>query len=390
MLFNSISNNCSHYRDVRFAHQGAKMRITKEDVLQRAEPLAADVAPDGAGIASIVPVTLRHVLREAARQGLDTADLCQGLGFSAPDLESEGFGVSSAQCVWVIRRVLHQLQRPTLGLQLGAAVNVVSWGPVSLGYMASATSRELLDFAIVFQHAAGRLPTLRGETLNESFRLIAQAHFHDRDVAAFLVDETFAALVQICRQVVGPHFNPQQVDLVIERPVHGAVYEDVFRCPVRFGRAENRVYFPAEPYAVRTADRLALQQVARWLTPEGEARPEPSELESAVIQAIRRDLAHPMPLSDIAASLNISERTLRRRLVGLGYSYAALLNEERKSRALSLITHSTRTIHEIALECGFADGRTLQRAIKRWTGYSPTGFRQQSRPGPDSLRGAAS
>lgn len=364
------------------------MRTTKENGLRRREPSAADAAPDGAGIATILPVTLRHVLREAAHQGLDTAALCKGLGFSAPDLESEDFCVSSTQCVWVIRRVLHQLQRPTLGLDLGMGVNVVSWGPVSLGFMASASSRELLDFAIAFQHAAGRLPTLRGEKLNESFRLIAQAHFHDRDVAAFLVDETFAALVQICRQVVGPHFNPQQVDLVIERPVHGAVYEDVFRCPVRFGRAENRVYFPPEPYAVRTADPLALKQVTRWLMPGGEARTEPSELETAVIQAIRRDLAHPLPLSEIAASLNTSERTLRRRLVGLGYSYAALLNEERKSRALSLITHSSRTMHAIALECGFADVRTLQRAIKRWTGYSPTGFRKRSRLEPDSLRGA--
>jgi AraC-like DNA-binding protein len=363
------------------------MRITTDTGLRREAPSGVACPPDGAGIASIIPITLRQVLREAARQGLDTAALCLGLGFSARDLESGEFCVSGAQCAWILRRVLHQLQHPTLGLELGTGVNLVSWGPVSLGYMASASSRELLDFAIAFQHAAGRLPTLRGESLDNSFRLIAQAHFHDRDVAAFLVDETFAALVQICRQVVGPHFNPRQVDLVIERPTYGVIYEDVFRCPVRFGRAENRVYFPLEPYAVRTADRLALQQVTRWLTPQGEVRAEPCELETAVIQAIRRDLACPQPLSEIAASLNTSERTLRRRLVGLGHSYSALLSEERKSRALSLITHSSRTMHEIALECGFADGRTLQRAIKRWTGYSPTGFRKRSSTDPGSLRG---
>ena len=327
----------------------------------------------------LCPITLRHILRECARAGLDTAALCQGLGFVPDDLESVGFRVSHAQCAQLIRRVLMRLRSPALGLQFGASVNMVSWGLACLGFMASASSRELLEFAIAFQRAAGRLPVLRGEERGQHFCLVGQAHFHDKDVAAFLVDETFTALVQICRQVVGPHFNPRQVDLVIERPVHGAVYEDVFRCPVRFGQVENRVYFPAEPYAVRTADARVMREVRRQLAPATEEDAAMSELQAAVVLAIRRNLAGPPPLAELAASLHTSERTLRRRLAALGQSYASLQAEQRRARALSLITHSSRSVQEIALECGFADARTLQRAVKRWTGCSPTEYRRRSR-----------
>lgn len=356
------------------------MRSKDENFLYR-RPSSPDDCLHGSPESGVLPVTLRHLMREAVRCGLEPAALCEGLGFFPSDLESEGFRPSSQQCTQVIRRVLRLLPRPALGLDLGASVNMVSWGLMSLGFMASGSSRELLDFAIVFQRAAGRLLVLSGEERDQNFCLIAKAHFHDEWIASFLVDETFAALVQICRQVVGAHFNPCQVDLVIERPTHGSLYEDVFRCPVRFGRAENQVHFPLKPYAIRTADALVLGQVMHLLTlAEGKATV--SEVEASVIQAIRRDLANPSPLSAVAASLNTSERTLRRRLTGRGQNYAALLDEERKSRALSLITHSSRSMREVALECGFADVRTLQRAIKRWTGQSPTGFRKQSRSVP--------
>jgi AraC-like DNA-binding protein len=328
-------------------------------------------------IARVAPVTVRHAMRQAARRGVEATALCAGMGFVPADLDSEDFQLSAAQCARLIRRLLCLLSRPALGLELGTEVNMVSWGAASLGFMACATSRALLDFVVASQRASGRLILLRGEARDGSFGILADAHFHERDVATFLVDETFAALTQICRQVVGPHFNPLRVDLMIERPAHAFAYEQAFRCPVRFGRAEHALWFPAEPYAVRSADALVLRQVERWLAPaEGGADVAVPELEEAVLRAIRRDLAHPPSLGEIAASLGVSERTLRRRLSDLGHTYAALLDQERKARALALVQHSSRATQAIAAACGFADTRTLQRAIKRWTGRTPTDFRR--------------
>ncbi|ARP96514.1 AraC family transcriptional regulator [Bordetella genomosp. 13] len=333
--------------------------------------------PDTAAPADVVPVTLRQVLSEVARQGGAPEALCEGVGFMPADLESEDFMVSEPQCAQIIRRALRMLQRPTLGLELGVRVNLVSWGPIGLGFMASGTSRELLDLAVSFQRAAGRVPVLRAEEMKHSYCLVARAHRHGREVATFLIDETFAAMGQICRQVVGNHFNPRQIDLVTDRPSYGAVYEEVFRCSVRFGQAENRMYFPLEPYAVRTADARVLRQVVKWLAPAGEQWQGPSTvLETTVLQTIRRDLANPPRLGEVASLLHTSERTLRRRLADAGHSYAALVDQERKARALQLIEHSSRAMRDIARECGFTDVRTLQRAIKRWTGLSPTALRR--------------
>ncbi|WP_233233832.1 AraC family transcriptional regulator [Bordetella sp. LUAb4] len=331
--------------------------------------------------ADIAPVTLRQLMADALRGGHDPAVLCDGTGFQPEDLYDADYRVSRAQCAHVIRRALRLLGRPALGLELGAAVNPASWGLVSLGFMTCRNSRELLDFAIEHQHECGRLLSLHGEDQPQTWCLVGRSHFHERAVDSFVVDHIFAAMAQICRQVVGDLFNPRLVELASERPSYGAVYEHVFRCPVRFGAARNRLHFPRDPYAVRSADAVVLAQVRRDLAARADRRPVPSELHALVAQAIRKDLAAPMALGAVAASLHTSERTLRRRLEEQGLTYAGLLEEERRARAMALLTQSSRNVQQIAAECGYANARTLQRAVQRWTGLSPTGLRRRSRAG---------
>ncbi len=329
--------------------------------------------------ADIQPVLLRQILAEAVRAGLEPAALFDGAGVRSEDLHDGDFLVSRVQCAQVIRRALHMLGRPALGLELGAAVNPASWGLVSLGFMTCADSRELLDFAIEHQHDGGRLLQLHAEDLSQTWCLVGRSPYTERLVDTFVVDHLYAAMVRICRQVVGDLFNPRLVELASERPSYGAAYESVFRCPVRFGATQNRLHFPREPYAVRSADAVVLARVRRALAEQPGRRPAPSDLQAKVAQAIRRDLADPKSLATIAASLHTSERTLRRRLDELGLSYMGLLEEERRARALTLLTQSSRNVQQIAAECGYSNARTLQRAVQRWTGHSPTCLRRRAR-----------
>ncbi|MFC4278787.1 AraC family transcriptional regulator [Achromobacter aloeverae] len=344
--------------------------------LRRVARLSA--LPDTAA-ADVPPVALRQLMTEASRGGQDPALLCEGAGFRPDDLLTPDYRVSRAQYAHVIRRALRELGRPALGLELGAGVNPVSLGLVALGFMSCRHSRELLDFAIEHQHECGGLLSVHGEELAQTWSLEGRSHFGDRRIDGFVVDHCFAALVQICRQVVSDLFNPRMVELASERPPYGALYESVFRCPVRFGQPLNRLHFPREPHAIRSADAVTLALVRRDLAGRASRPAAPSALHAVVAQAIRRDLAYPTPLRDIAASLHTSERTLRRRLEAQGLTYAGLLEEERRARALTLLTQSSRNVQQIAAACGYTNARTLQRAVQRWTGHSPTGLRRIGR-----------
>ena len=81
----------------------------------------------------------------------------------------------------------------------------------------------------------------------------------------------------------------------------------------------------------------------------------------------------------IAVPLNISPRHLRRKLSQEGTSYEQLLDEVRRESAMRMIIEGNLSLTSIAYEMGFLDPSSFTRAFRRWTGMSPTAFREQFR-----------
>ncbi|MGE3989835.1 helix-turn-helix domain-containing protein [Pseudorhodoplanes sp.] len=77
----------------------------------------------------------------------------------------------------------------------------------------------------------------------------------------------------------------------------------------------------------------------------------------------------------VAKRLNISARTLQRRLADWGVTFEELLDEYRRDRAFRLLMREDHSILEIAYSLGYSDPAHFTRAFKRWTGISPRSYR---------------
>jgi len=80
-------------------------------------------------------------------------------------------------------------------------------------------------------------------------------------------------------------------------------------------------------------------------------------------------------LVDIARRLNMSPRTLMRRLDAEGASLQRIRDGLRRDIAIRELAHSTRSIASIAREVGFSSDANFHRAFKRWTGATPGSYR---------------
>ncbi len=78
----------------------------------------------------------------------------------------------------------------------------------------------------------------------------------------------------------------------------------------------------------------------------------------------------------LAAELNMAEATVRRRLNEEGTSYQTIKDELRRDRAIEYLSHSDRSVMQIALELGFSERSAFHRAFRKWTGASPGEFRR--------------
>ena len=105
---------------------------------------------------------------------------------------------------------------------------------------------------------------------------------------------------------------------------------------------------------------------------------------------VRRYLATPgvrLPdLDGMARALNLSPRTLKRRLQADGQCFRDLLAQQRRSRADDLLRDPRRSLTEIADQLGFADLSSFSQAYKRWYGVAP-GSRRRGDAGSVSDRG---
>lgn len=105
----------------------------------------------------------------------------------------------------------------------------------------------------------------------------------------------------------------------------------------------------------------------------------PRRYQQDLLESLENEIAGTLPevpsFADQARRRSAGERTLRRRLADCGTTYEAV-DGVRRERVEHLLGRSDLTLREIARQVGFADERTLRRAVTRWHHTSPSLLRK--------------
>jgi AraC-like DNA-binding protein len=80
----------------------------------------------------------------------------------------------------------------------------------------------------------------------------------------------------------------------------------------------------------------------------------------------------------IAERLGISVRSLQRQLHEADLTYSRLIEQVRFDRSVRLLSDPTIKLADVAAELGYTDAANFTRAFRRWTGVSPSDFRNLS------------
>jgi len=331
------------------------------------------------GESMVAPVVPSLLVSEAERQKVSPAPLFRGLNIDKVELEAQSNMISHRAAIAVVRRGQKLLALADRGLELGLATRVTQRGILALGLLAAPTLGDAIRLSLRYPERAGYLVHVREEIAGELSRLIAEPFLGDQDLQDFLIDLTFTATVVLRRQVTGAQCNPSSVEFARQVPSHREAYDSFFGCPVRFGCPRNVLSTAAQQLlmALPWANNMAYSLSSRLLQRESEQLDRMSALGHSVERAVRRSLPRIAALAEVAAALNLSERTLRRQLADAGLNYRTLLDDCRKSRALDLMAGGHRSIAQVADAVGFAHARAFARAFMRWTGQSPTSVRNR-------------
>ncbi len=327
---------------------------------------------------------LPPVLRAMKELGYTADDCLAGTGLEEADLDHprQESSFSLAQEFRFHRNLLELTGDPQLGLRLGKVYKVESYGLLGYAFMSAPTLRHALTiirnygpltftlFRIDFQ-VEGRLAHLR---------FYPDLPVPD-DLLTFYVDRDLTAAAFGGETALQHPFPPREVALIHDGGGRRAVYEEHFGCPVSFGCESAALIFDAalldEPMPLRDPETSAMcQQQCRLLLARMSKSTEYAERVRQLI------VARPGFFPDIdyvAEKLNMTSRTLRRRLAEEDTSYQQILGDVRYQLAREYLATSTLPLEEIAVLLGYSAPGNFTHAFKRWHGSSPRQYRQEHR-----------
>ncbi|MGH8081409.1 MAG: AraC family transcriptional regulator [Lysobacter sp.] len=325
----------------------------------------------------IAPQMLLALIELCAEFGVAPLLICAGLGFGSEDLLA-GMLVSLRQARRVIRRALQLTGRSDLGLELGLRENLSHFGLPGFAMSTARNFGEAAEIGLRYQNQTGGMTETSFEVDGARAMLVTEARIRDDSLRPFLVEEIFSSVLAITRILVSPSFRLQSLELAYPAPRHAERYPELFGCPVKFGCERNSAAFESHwlEAPIQTHSAVMSAQLRALLDQRADARVEP-EAKAAVEQVLKRPGNATLSIEDVARALELSVRTLRRRLHEAGTSFRSISDRIRAEAAQQLLREEHVTVTEASERLGFSDARAFRRAFKRWLGQAPGEVRQE-------------
>lgn len=329
-----------------------------------------------------------NLIHFAALQGAPAPELVALTGHSLADLRKEATRLSAEVYDAVLERILRETGDPFFGLHAAEQLNLATAGLIYQIVQTSPTVWEALENSSAYSQLGCRAVDLRLEALADGFRLCAipDPHWVARSPrgAAQTVDGNLVFLLRVLDTLTHRKQRPRLLTFSRPRPADTSEYERIFGCPLRFGQAQTALHFAEHDLqqTVITSD----YDLLRVLVQQAELRLEAlhaqvgfgREVKRIIIGMMRPDFP---TIEQVARNLNLSVRSLQRKLRQENTSFSRLTEELRQEMAMGYLRQADLSINEIAHLLNYADGSAFIRSFKRWTGETPQAHRTRADAG---------
>ncbi len=248
--------------------------------------------------------------------------------------------------------------------------------------LGQALERSLRFYGLILDDIAGSLvrgPAAEGAVLPGEAAVILRERQTGAAARTFAHEVLLMLLHGVACWLVGRRIPILRAHFSYPEPPHSLEYRLMYCTDLRFEMPFTSIVFEA--------DYLDLPVVQNERSVKEFLRTAPENIlvkyknGSSMSARIRRRLRQLLPgevpdFDTLAAELNMTTATLRRRLHEEGASYQGIKDQLRRDLAISYLSHSGRSVMDIALELGFSERSAFHRAFRKWTGASPGEFRR--------------
>lgn len=329
-------------------------------------------------IPTIAATSTLAMVRAACARGAEVADLLHDAGLARETLEDPDARLPAPTVLRLWNALRARTGDPALQLSAPLAIPFGAYRVIDYLVAASTTVGDGVHrFAHFFGLIADSLVIEVTEGADD--RRVRLTTVDGGPAPSVYVDYVFAALVSRIRMRIRPNLQVQRVDLRLPEPMVTTPYRDVFRAPIRFGaRADQLCFSPAEWASPTDSGDAALVELLEEHARILAQRPPraPAGFEDEVRRTIAATLTRGASVQQVARALNLSVRSLQRRLDACNTTFHDLTEDVRGGLAEGYLANPGVSISEVAVLLGFSEQSAFNRAFRRWTGESPGRWRR--------------
>ncbi len=315
-------------------------------------------------------------------QGFSVEDLLEGSGIDREAFNNPALRVSVDEELALYSRMAACNKDPMLAVNVGQQLDLTNYGVLGFAMAASNTLRDALQLSVEFAPLiswASHVTLSNVRYLGQDMtRLSVQPSPADPLTQAMEIESWFASFHKISNQLVGHNFHFDSVHFA-HASGSGSVapFRAFFQCPVYFEQSQNAIYFRREEMSRRLPHaQPEYAQITRELCLRSVETLKGERGLVAAVKAYIQNSEGVATLDRAAAHFNMAARTLRRRLSALDTSWQTLFDEHRYKEARRFLLTTPYTLESISQDLGYSDVRSFRTAFKRWSGLTPSRFRQ--------------
>ena len=172
----------------------------------------------------------------------------------------------------------------------------------------------------------------------------------------------------------------REVAFAFSPPAFAEDYAVIFPAPVRFERDASAISFdpnnlrPVQPRGAADLDLFLTNAPRDWIFTKSQDHTQSLRVRGH-LSRIGWEKAD---LNGTAQALNVTPRTLIRRLEADGTSFQAIKDALRRDIAIRHLQVGRLTTEAVAHEVGFSSAANFHRAFRRWTGSTPGAYRRHT------------
>lgn len=332
----------------------------------------------------------RLVASHLARSGRDPKPLLEKAGLPPSLLNAPLAQLGIRAQTRFLNIAAEALSDNLLGFHVARDGDLRELGPL---YYLMASSETLAE-ALALEERYG---WVLSEGVRSSFRIADTVLVYlefvgvERRIARQVAEFWLTCTLRKARRFTGRNLTPKHAGFIHEQEGDLSEMERFFGVPPQFCDVKDRISFAKEdanlpfvssdPYL----SQLLLGHIADLAGRRGSGLdPLATRVENAITPRLPHGTA---TLATVAKDLGMSTRTLSRRLAQEGRSFAGVLDQLRRALASHYLDRHDLSISQIAWLLGYTDPSSFVRAVRRWTGKSPTALRHAAR---DVSTGASS